>query len=208
MFTILFGLCGVPMLSVVGYSLSKAAEPENDYSAFGLGILFLTVGAVGVGLIARALWKAGESDRAMVRDRNPDVRRRAGSSDSASILAQLAEDPEPAVRNAVALNRATPVELLRALARDQAEPVVAAVLVNARNRRFGEVSELANRQLRKLRGTHQSNGRNNYVTTERQMQHEWYGGHSELSWRDREMAQIWGMDADTYVSNLKEHDPD
>lgn len=42
----------------------------------------------------------------------------------------------------------------------------------------------------------------------RQMQHEWYGDHSELNWRDREQAKILGMDADTYVSNVLEHDKD
>lgn len=45
-----------------------------------------------------------------------------------------------------------------------------------------------------------------WVST-RQRQHQWYGGHSELNWRDRETAEMFGMDADTYVSNWKEHDP-
>lgn len=31
--------------------------------------------------------------------------------------------------------------------------------------------------------------------------HLWYGDHSEMDWRDREQAQSWGMDADTYSSN-------
>lgn len=42
----------------------------------------------------------------------------------------------------------------------------------------------------------------------RQLNHEWYGAHSELNWRDREQAQAWGMDADTYVSNWLENDKD
>jgi hypothetical protein len=44
--------------------------------------------------------------------------------------------------------------------------------------------------------------------SKRQRDHLWYGDHSELNWRDREQAQAWGMDADTYVSNWLEHDPD
>jgi hypothetical protein len=31
--------------------------------------------------------------------------------------------------------------------------------------------------------------------------HLWYGDHHELDWRDRETAQMYGMDADTYASN-------
>lgn len=42
----------------------------------------------------------------------------------------------------------------------------------------------------------------------RQMQHEWYGDHSELNWQHREQAKIFGMDADTYVSNFLENDKD
>jgi hypothetical protein len=42
--------------------------------------------------------------------------------------------------------------------------------------------------------------------TTRQLQHEWYEGHSELNWRDREMASIWGLDVETYISNVKEND--
>lgn len=45
-------------------------------------------------------------------------------------------------------------------------------------------------------------------TLKRQRDHLWYGDHSELNWRDREQAQAWGMDADTYVSNWLEHDKD
>jgi len=40
----------------------------------------------------------------------------------------------------------------------------------------------------------------------RQEQHRWYGEHSDLTWRDREQAQAWGMDADTYKSNFLESD--
>ena len=46
-----------------------------------------------------------------------------------------------------------------------------------------------------------------YMST-RHRDHLWYGDHSELNWRDREQAQSWGMDADTYVSNWLEHDKD
>lgn len=46
------------------------------------------------------------------------------------------------------------------------------------------------------------------VLSRRQMQHRWYGDRSELGWRDRELAEAWGMDADTYVSNFLEHDKD
>ncbi len=42
----------------------------------------------------------------------------------------------------------------------------------------------------------------------RQMQHEWYGDHRELDWRDRTTAEVFGMDADTYVSNFLENDKD
>lgn len=31
--------------------------------------------------------------------------------------------------------------------------------------------------------------------------HLWYGDHHDMDWRDREQAQSWGMDADTYASN-------
>lgn len=41
-----------------------------------------------------------------------------------------------------------------------------------------------------------------------QLQHEWYGSHSELNWRDRELAEMYGMDADTYKSNVLENDKD
>ncbi|WP_159600579.1 hypothetical protein, partial [Agromyces humi] len=42
----------------------------------------------------------------------------------------------------------------------------------------------------------------------RQMQHEWYEGHSELDWRDRQRAEMYGMDVDTYISNVLENDKD
>lgn len=42
----------------------------------------------------------------------------------------------------------------------------------------------------------------------RQMQHEWYGGHSELNYTDRVRGEMYGMDADTYISNVAEHDKD
>ncbi len=42
----------------------------------------------------------------------------------------------------------------------------------------------------------------------RRRQHLWYGDHRELDWRDRELAEIWGMDSDEYVNNFLEHDRD
>lgn len=45
-------------------------------------------------------------------------------------------------------------------------------------------------------------------TSIRQSQHAWYGSHSELNWRDRERAEASGMDADTYINNVLEHDKD
>lgn len=44
--------------------------------------------------------------------------------------------------------------------------------------------------------------------TRRQIDHEWYGDHRELNWRDRVTGQSLGIDADTYVSNWLEHDKD
>lgn len=49
----------------------------------------------------------------------------------------------------------------------------------------------------------------NYVwKSKRQMQHEWYEGHSELGWRDREIGELYGIDVDTYISNVLENDKD
>ncbi len=36
----------------------------------------------------------------------------------------------------------------------------------------------------------------------RQRDHEWYGDHHELNWRDREIGQMYGMDSDTYASSF------
>ncbi|RXZ72765.1 hypothetical protein [Agromyces albus] len=44
--------------------------------------------------------------------------------------------------------------------------------------------------------------------SKRQMQHEWYGSHSELDWRDREQAEALGLDVETYISNVLENDRD
>jgi hypothetical protein len=44
-------------------------------------------------------------------------------------------------------------------------------------------------------GSYSSEPTGNYAN------HLWYGDHSEMDWRDREQAQSWGMDADTYASN-------
>lgn len=43
-------------------------------------------------------------------------------------------------------------------------------------------------------------------STRRQKQHQWYGDNTDLDWRDREQAESWGMDADTYKSNWLESD--
>ncbi|MGX5717958.1 hypothetical protein [Arthrobacter sp. MAHUQ-56] len=54
-----------------------------------------------------------------------------------------------------------------------------------------------------------SDGEDTYpAPTRRQMQHAWYQGHSELNWRDREPAEMYGMDVDTYTNNVLEHDKD
>lgn len=51
-------------------------------------------------------------------------------------------------------------------------------------------------------------GEDDDIKSKRQVDHEWYGGHSELNWRDRELGQMYGMDADTYISNVLENDKD
>ncbi len=54
-----------------------------------------------------------------------------------------------------------------------------------------------------------SDGEDAYpAPTRRQMQHAWYQGHNELNWRDREHAEMYGMDVDTYINNVLEHDKD
>lgn len=42
----------------------------------------------------------------------------------------------------------------------------------------------------------------------RWMEHEWYGGHSELNYTDRLRGEMYGMDVETYISNVAEHDKD
>jgi len=46
------------------------------------------------------------------------------------------------------------------------------------------------------------------TTSIRQAQHQWYKDHSELNWRDRERAEMYGMDVETYISNVLENDKD
>lgn len=58
---------------------------------------------------------------------------------------------------------------------------------------------------RERRATRQSSNGSRPRST-RQMQHEWYGEHTELNFRHREQAEALGMDADTYVSNFLESD--
>lgn len=47
-----------------------------------------------------------------------------------------------------------------------------------------------------------------YYPSRRQMQHEWYEGHSELDWRDRERGELYGIDVETYIANVLENDKD
>ncbi|WP_104103939.1 hypothetical protein [Arthrobacter sp. 08Y14] len=42
----------------------------------------------------------------------------------------------------------------------------------------------------------------------RQMQHEWYGDNPQLGWQDRERAEMFGLDVETYKSNMLENDRD
>lgn len=51
-------------------------------------------------------------------------------------------------------------------------------------------------------------GEGGALMSRRQMQHQWYGDHPELGRRDRELGETLGVDADTYVSNILEHDKD
>ena len=54
-----------------------------------------------------------------------------------------------------------------------------------------------------------SDGEDAYsAPTRRQMQHAWYQGHNELNWQDRERAENYGMDVDSYINNVAEHDKD
>lgn len=48
-----------------------------------------------------------------------------------------------------------------------------------------------------------------YSPTRRQTWHAWYGDHSELNWQDRVRAEMHGgMDVDSYINNVAEHDKD
>lgn len=80
---------------------------------------------------------------------------------------------------------------------------------HARKRRVRDVDTFLEsiRYRQRLRGPDGGEG-GIESTSRRQMQHEWYGDHSELNWRDRERAEMFGMDADTYVSNFLENDKD
>lgn len=55
---------------------------------------------------------------------------------------------------------------------------------------------------------HYGSGGSPAPSSRRQMQHEWYEGHSELDYTDRTRGEMYGMDADTYISNVAEHDRD
>ncbi len=54
------------------------------------------------------------------------------------------------------------------------------------------------------RGTHSHDA--SRILSRREMDHAWYGDHSELDWRDRTLAQTLGLDVETYISNVKEAD--
>jgi hypothetical protein len=46
-------------------------------------------------------------------------------------------------------------------------------------------------------------------STRRRTQHLWYDGRDELDWQDRTRAEmLGGMDVDTYINNVAEHDKD
>lgn len=60
---------------------------------------------------------------------------------------------------------------------------------------------------RRLR-RHGSSGGSPGPSSRRQMQHEWYEGHSELDYTDRIRGELYGMDVGTYISNVAEHDRD
>jgi len=43
-----------------------------------------------------------------------------------------------------------------------------------------------------------------FYTTKKQDDHQWYGEHHELNWRDREYGQAMGWDVDAYVNWLEQ----
>lgn len=45
-------------------------------------------------------------------------------------------------------------------------------------------------------------------STRRSEQRAWYGDNSHMDWRHRAQAETYGLDADTYRSNMLEHDKD
>lgn len=62
----------------------------------------------------------------------------------------------------------------------------------------------SDREMRRHRG----NGGPPGSSSRRQLQHEWYEGHSELDYTDRVRGEMYGLDVDTYISNVAEHDRD
>lgn len=72
--------------------------------------------------------------------------------------------------------------------------------------RLAEAMAAARSQRQRKASVSDDDGRDNL--SKRHRDHLWYGDHFELDWRDREQAQAWGMDADTFVSNWLEHDKD
>lgn len=59
-------------------------------------------------------------------------------------------------------------------------------------------------EARTLSGRSPSHGEVERTKSRRQTQHEWYEGHSDLNWRDREIAELHDMDVDSYLSNVKD----
>jgi hypothetical protein len=67
-------------------------------------------------------------------------------------------------------------------------------------KRKAERKREAEREAERERGS--SGGRERSMS-ERERQHAWYGEeNSDLDWRDRERAEMYGIDVDTYRSNV------
>lgn len=74
----------------------------------------------------------------------------------------------------------------------------------ARDSRVTAFKERINYKQR-LRSGHSGGGSS---ASRRQMQHEWYGDNPDLGWQDRERAEMFGLDVETYRSNVLENDRD
>lgn len=97
-------------------------------------------------------------------------------------------------------------EFLVAAAFCVAIAVIAQDIVNWRVRSSkARAAEIANfeRRISKERRV-DARGASQGLPSLRETQHLWYQGRSELTWRDRVIAETYGMDAATYVANFKE----